>query len=51
MSQVKKIASELQNAKVRNSPTYSSGSQGAVERWHQTLNGQVKTLISSTKTN
>ena len=41
---VRKIASGLLNAEVRQSPTHSSGSQGAVERFHQTLFGHVRTL-------
>ena len=41
---VKKIASGLLNAKVRQSPIYPSSSQGAVERFHQTLQGQIRTM-------
>ena len=44
---VKKMAEGLTNVKIRTSPTYSSGSQGAVERFHQTLQAQIRTLISS----
>ena len=49
MTQVKKVAQALPNVKVRQAPVYSSGSQGAVERWHQTLNGQITTFISVLK--
>ena len=32
------------NITVRQSPTYSSQAQGSVERFHQTLMGQIRTL-------
>ena len=49
MAQVKETAPDISNVKVRHSPTYPSGSRSAVEHWHQTLNGTIRTFVSMTK--
>lgn len=40
-----KVAAEMGGLRVRTSPAYSSGSLGAVERFHQTLQAQMRVLL------
>ena len=42
-------AAKIGNITVRQTPTYSSNSQGSVERFHRTLFGQVKSLREQVK--
>ena len=42
-------AAKIGNITVRQTPTYSSNSQGSVERFHRTLFGQVKSLREQIK--
>ncbi len=44
-------AAKIGNITVRQIPTYSSNSQGSVERFHRTLFGQVKSLREQVKEN
>ena len=52
ISLLKSTAARLgNNITVRQSPAYSSQSQGSVERFHRTLMGQVRTLKAQLETN
>ena len=52
ISLLKATAAKLgNNIAVRQSPAYSSQSQGSVERFHRTLMGQVRTLKAQLETN
>ena len=52
ISLLKATAAKLgNNITVRQSPAYSSQSQGSVERFHRTLMGQVRTLKAQLETN
>ena len=41
----KSITNDMINVKLRQAPAYSSGSSGAVERFHQSLQAQIRTTI------
>ena len=48
---LKTVAQKLgANINVRQSPAYSSQSQGSIERYHRTLMGQVRTLLQQVTT-
>ncbi len=52
VSRLKATAAKLgNNVTVRQSPAYSSQSQGSVERFHRTLMGQVRTLKAQLESN
>ena len=46
MALLRKVSSDMVNVKLRQSPAYSSESQGVIERYHQPLQGQIRTLCA-----
>ena len=49
MALLRKVSIDMVNVKLRQSPAYSSESQGVVERYHQTLQGQIRTFCVQLK--
>ena len=44
MALLRKVSTDMVNVELRQSPACSSESQGVIERYHQTLQGQIRTL-------
>jgi hypothetical protein len=46
---LRRVSGDLHNVKFRQSPAYSSESQGVVQRFHQTIQGQIRTYCQHLK--